>query len=424
MQKGWKMKLRTAISISFVVLLITLCISYGQHQTEWRGKIEYEDGVKVVVNPKEPLYGEITLELEEDLSIGNDNEDDYLFFNVRDVEVDEAGNIYVLDTGNHRVQKFDTSGNFVQTIGKKGQGPGEFEAATEIKIDFKSGGLFVKDKLLIIKRFNSVGEYIDEDIHFLEFLYDFHIDEENCIWGKFSNPSNNYLRRVGFDGVVKKEIAEIPYQLHSKMKSQRRVGSKTYVNGYFFNHGYEHDLFITKIDGSTFVYGDSRSYDLTVVDLELNILRRILREESHQRFTSAEKDRIKFGIQSSAAAKGRPLGDFDLDLPNYKPFFYSISSDELGRIFVLKTPATREYREVYEYDVFSSQGVYLYRVRIGCLPLVIKDGFLYTKTKNDETGVEIVKRFKIKNWTQLKQVSTDPPHPEANEPGGGWRMNT
>ncbi|MFC1514091.1 NHL repeat-containing protein, partial [candidate division KSB1 bacterium] len=50
----------------------------------------------------------------------------YMLHNPNDVAVDEDGNIYICDGGNQRVQKFDKTGKYVCTIGRRGEGPGEF----------------------------------------------------------------------------------------------------------------------------------------------------------------------------------------------------------------------------------------------------------------------------------------------------------
>jgi outer membrane protein assembly factor BamB len=44
----------------------------------------------------------------------------------RDMAVDEDGNVYLLDTGMHRVFVWEKSGRFIQTFGQQGEGPGEF----------------------------------------------------------------------------------------------------------------------------------------------------------------------------------------------------------------------------------------------------------------------------------------------------------
>ena len=42
------------------------------------------------------------------------------------IEVDDGGDVYVVDTGNNRVQKFTSDGVFLITWGSLGAGPGDF----------------------------------------------------------------------------------------------------------------------------------------------------------------------------------------------------------------------------------------------------------------------------------------------------------
>ncbi len=44
-----------------------------------------------------------------------------------DVAVDDQGNVFVADTYNHRIQKFDANGNFITAWGSKGDGDGELQ---------------------------------------------------------------------------------------------------------------------------------------------------------------------------------------------------------------------------------------------------------------------------------------------------------
>jgi DNA-binding beta-propeller fold protein YncE len=48
------------------------------------------------------------------------------FLNPQGISVDPEGNIYVADTGNHRVQKFDARGRFIEEIGGFGWGEAQF----------------------------------------------------------------------------------------------------------------------------------------------------------------------------------------------------------------------------------------------------------------------------------------------------------
>ena len=42
------------------------------------------------------------------------------FFNVHEVAVDGEGNTLVVDSGNHRIQKFTSGGQFLTSVGTKG----------------------------------------------------------------------------------------------------------------------------------------------------------------------------------------------------------------------------------------------------------------------------------------------------------------
>jgi DNA-binding beta-propeller fold protein YncE len=58
--------------------------------------------------------------------------------------VDAAGNLYVADAGNDRIQKFDGSGNFLLAWGSEGSGNGQFNLPHGVAVD-AAGNLYVAD---------------------------------------------------------------------------------------------------------------------------------------------------------------------------------------------------------------------------------------------------------------------------------------
>jgi DNA-binding beta-propeller fold protein YncE len=58
--------------------------------------------------------------------------------------VDGQGDVYVTDTGNQRVQKFDREGNFITQWGGFGGGDGQFNFPYGIVVDAR-GSVFVVD---------------------------------------------------------------------------------------------------------------------------------------------------------------------------------------------------------------------------------------------------------------------------------------
>jgi hypothetical protein len=109
-------------------------------------KIETVDGVRIIHNEKGGKWGanpEVKLELVRTIG-GLDTEENLSFKEPSDIVQDSVGNLYFLDAGNNRIQKLDSEGKFIKTIGRKGQGPGEFQRATSMDID-KDNNLFVFD---------------------------------------------------------------------------------------------------------------------------------------------------------------------------------------------------------------------------------------------------------------------------------------
>jgi len=61
-----------------------------------------------------------------------------------DVAVDSAGNVYVADTGNDRIQKFDAGGTFLAQWGSYGEGEGQFSYPSGLAVD-GAGNVYVAD---------------------------------------------------------------------------------------------------------------------------------------------------------------------------------------------------------------------------------------------------------------------------------------
>ncbi|MBU8932777.1 MAG: NHL repeat-containing protein [candidate division Zixibacteria bacterium] len=66
------------------------------------------------------------------LAWGESGSDTGQFNTPTGIDADRDGNIYVVDSGNHRIQVFDENGNFQRLWGGQGTRPGEFESPIDI----------------------------------------------------------------------------------------------------------------------------------------------------------------------------------------------------------------------------------------------------------------------------------------------------
>ncbi len=71
-------------------------------------------------------------------------EDGFAFWGPRGIAVDTEGNVFVSDTGNKRIVKFDSDGLFITEFGTTGMGIGEFDEQVGVAVD-NDGIVYVTD---------------------------------------------------------------------------------------------------------------------------------------------------------------------------------------------------------------------------------------------------------------------------------------
>ena len=77
-----------------------------------------------------------------------------------DIEFDSSNNIWVLDLGNQRIQKFYGNGTYITQFGSSGSGDGQFYSPKDFAID-PSGNIWVADtNNNRIQKFNSAGSFL------------------------------------------------------------------------------------------------------------------------------------------------------------------------------------------------------------------------------------------------------------------------
>jgi DNA-binding beta-propeller fold protein YncE len=91
-------------------------------------------------------------------SWGGEGEDDGQFRYPATIDIDAAGNVYVVDVLNARVQKFDSAGTHLLTIGELGGKAGTFFRPKGVAVDGK-GKIYVSDSFLgVVQVFDPAGE--------------------------------------------------------------------------------------------------------------------------------------------------------------------------------------------------------------------------------------------------------------------------
>lgn len=132
--------MKKALCHMSVPLLIIAAVASAQ-------QIETVDGVRVVHNKKGGLRGDnpkVALELVRTIGDVDTEDENLAFSSPLDMAVDAVGDILILDSGNQRIQVFGPDGKYMRTVGRRGQGPGEFETLSSIDID-RQGNIHILD---------------------------------------------------------------------------------------------------------------------------------------------------------------------------------------------------------------------------------------------------------------------------------------
>jgi len=94
------------------------------------------------------------------LSWGSQGTAPGLFTDPRGLTVDSEGRVYVADSNNHRIQVFDSSGQFITQWGSQGARPGQFQEPWGVAVD-EEGNVYVADTWNHrLQKFDSEGRFL------------------------------------------------------------------------------------------------------------------------------------------------------------------------------------------------------------------------------------------------------------------------
>lgn len=354
-------------------------------------QVEVIDGVTHIHNPDIPLYPDRTVVFEEELSIGGEDEaGNIVLYQPFRFAVDELGNIYISDRQESIIKKFDPDGHYLQTIGAKGEGPGEFQNITEIVI-LPDGRLIVLDwRARRTSIFSADGEYehsykwrnshfdiyfvtessytIDERVYGEEeqlFVKTYNFSGEEIVtFGRFTPP--------GYKNMVQGDSAfsiSLPYPPRSTF-----AGDRTRQWLY-------HCL--------------NDKYLIEVYNGEGKKIRKIDRPYEPPPFTDKDAEEYFEAFDDNPDSPFAKMAQ-DVEMPSVKTVTERMIVDEEGHLWVeTNEEQERDGRTFIAYDIFNRDGYYEARIWSNIRPGLFANGKMYHMKTDEETGYRSLKRFRI-----------------------------
>jgi 6-bladed beta-propeller len=387
--------------IAVVALAIGLAGCAGEAPARgWGGTVDtLSSGQISVYNPRGSLWtaGDEWV-IEEDLRIGALAETGPdMFGSITDFAVDRLGRVWVFEGQAQEIRVFDGDGRYVRTVGRQGEGPGEFNRV--IGMDWGTdGNLWIADpsnnRLSVV---DTTGAFVAS-----------HPTIGGVVvqpWpGGFDDEGRFYT--YGVDTSVDDDFALVMVRHGPDLQPIDSVAPPDYPGEReYFELKSEDNWWRTRVpftpsiewrlarDG-TYWAGLTGEYRIFQLSWAGDTLRSIRREYDPLPVTSSDVAEARENLKDFIDAGGKP--DWSR-IPSHKPAFEDFVLDDAGNLWVQVVAAEGDEQRLF--DVFDAEGRYLGEVRVPFPvefypPPVIRAGYLYAITR-DELEVPFVVRARI-----------------------------
>ena len=339
-----------------------------------------ENGIPVIYNPKQPVPPKGTpnrLIPRQDLIIGqSDGDENYIFSALRSIQVDNEGNIFALDPKEDKIKEFDKYGKHLRTFGKKGPGPGEWQAPSRMHLT-PDGKLAILDSGKIAF-YSLQGECLSEIStarwRFLQMRMDSH--------------SQIYADNLAFDnkGVSQKLLKFDPgLNLLATVAENQSDIKLPRIN--IMTDRFVYDI----IRGDQLAWAYTTRYEIQILNPEGKTVRKIIKD--YEPIPITERDRREI-IKERYGEEGPPQS-ITLEFPTHFYPIFSIAGDDKGWFYV--RTHEKDSKGNYFIDVFNHEGIYSARFSLPAADILsaVRQDKLYSFVYENEEGIPQVKRYHL-----------------------------
>lgn len=344
-----------------------------------------------------------------DLRIGTlEGEFEYVFGDVRGIEIGADGTIYVLDNQASEIRAFQPDGTFDRTVARSGSGPGEIGQANGL-VRAPDGTLWVQDhsqwRLIRLDPDGGEVERIPMPVLQYGYLWDGVVDEQGRIWTEWSRsvggPPPGQPPEPGLqEGTSEMHMIALDPETGASdtiylATATWRSWVVTLDNGWGFRAipFQPSNLYAVGPSGEIWLAASDR-YRIALLDSSGDTVRIVEVDRDPEPVTADDRrayieDAAERGENEERAARAM-TGAF----PDVKPVLAQLVVDDEGRLWV-----RRPGHGGGHFDVFERSGDFVGSVRLGFespeyFPPRIRDGALYT-LEVDEYDVQSVVRVPV-----------------------------
>ncbi len=378
--------------ILMVSALLTLSAACGKKQSSVR--VEKIDGVEWVHNNAEPEHPQRTVSFVHELAIGEKEEDK--LFQPAGVTVSNDGRMFILDRSDMTVKVYDVNGAYVQSIGRMGDGPGEFKGVTGMLFT-PDGHLAVLDiQLRRVSIFNGQGAFI-KSCQLTQPMIRFYLLTDSTFTGDanlYGEKHQLFVKTYDFTG---KELLSFGQFTPAEFKTLRQTNVAFSISLPYPVMS----VFAGDLQRQWLYHCRNDQYLLEVYDRSGRLFRKIDRPYAPVAVTDKDKEDYYSGFDKNSNPIFTKMAR-EVELPKNRTITELLLTDDHGNLW-LKTNEDREEdgESISAYDIFDPHGVFQTRVWTGLEPRLFAKGKMYARQTDKETDAVSIHRYSVQ-WSELK----------------------
>jgi len=354
-----------------------------------------------------PIYQKGSAVLVADLTIGGDTTDENSLLNrPSKVVVDSYGNILVLDSGEDHIKKFDATGKYITTIGRRGRGPGELMQCYNMTIDENDNIITWDFGNRRFTFFNSEGKHLKtlnttDIIEFPNVVFDFKVGRNGVFYIQMMQMDHKgekggtlyNIYQFSPDLKIKKEIISV------------RIRDNSFISKPIFTNvpiPYHPRLLWNILPSGNIVVTHSEDYSIKIFSADLKLLHDLKHQKQRMKITEKDKEMHFAGLtfasgssESGIVERKSSVPDYirkATEFPKFKPYFRDMFTDHEGNILI---QTFEMIEQNYNYDVFSPEGKFINRVTLPTFDqCIIYRGFIY-QVKGGEDEFPAIVRYRL-----------------------------
>ena len=388
--------------ILFIILLCFFLLWFACNKSqrpESNASVEVIDGVEFIHNTETPIHPDRTVLFEKDLSIrSEDEEGNIVLFDPRLYLVDNDENIYISESTDQVIKVFSPDGEYIKTIGAKGDGPGEFQSIGYLGFTPKGSFVVIDNQARRTNLFDASGQFL-KSFQWQKFSPRAYLLKNNSFlcqeygYGEKRLDRKLFVKEIDYDGV---EILSYGEFTLAEMKTVREEKSSVSM-------GIPHSpqsIFAGDQNREWLYHCLNNQFIIEVYDNSGKIFRKI--DRLYEPVPFKDKERKEYRERYEKSGSNDRFNEMfkklvkEMELPKVKSITNRMLVDDESYLWLQTYEQKKEGDQIITaYDVFNSEGHYYARVWCEIIPGLFIKGKMYNMETDKETGYRTLSRYRV-----------------------------